>query len=116
MTVAELIEELQYLLDDRPELANEQVYASYDYGDYGRTEALVKVESAVFTYTRETPYSATGLGVVRRSEEDDEAESEDPDWHPLDAYENCGKALVLGMQRYEEYVPAIGVNEANTRR
>ena len=68
MTVTDLIEALQELLETSPELANETVFASYCYGDHGRTEALVRVQSVVHAHVAETCYSPTQLRVMSQHE------------------------------------------------
>lgn len=95
MTVQELIESLSDLVAQNPEIGEQQVFASYSYGDHGRTEALVTCRSVGMRHVRESCYSSTGFAIPR----------ELPGWGEADddTDERYQKKFVLGMDdRYDD--------------
>ena len=74
MTVKELVENLQNLIEEDKDNATLEVMVAYDYGDHCHTMALQDFNEATIEVPKKTAYSSTGLAI---SEDDDCDENED---------------------------------------
>lgn len=63
MTLNELIEMAQDLVAQNPEMGEQEVFHSYNYGDYSRTEALVRTHSIGMRHVYDSAYSPTEIAV-----------------------------------------------------
>mgnify|MGYP003405862072 CR=1 FL=1 len=100
MTVLQLIEQLTELAEGG--LGEAQVWASYNFGDYGSTEALVKPENVVFTATKKSAYSHSGLAVAEERDFDWDDEGPEPEGVYCDGVvfpSDTVPAVVLGYRR-----------------
>ncbi len=70
MTLGDLKERIEEMLESDPDTVNLNVYAVCDYGDRCHTKQLIKLHDPVVSKPYKTSYSATGLAV--RDEEDGE--------------------------------------------
>lgn len=91
MTVRELIDELQQLVNE--DLGDAQVWATYNYGDYHSTEALVLPQTVTVAAVTQSAYSESGWAVV-------EAEAERYEDEP----EPTHYAVILGKHSCHRYV------------
>lgn len=72
MTVKELHRSLTRMLERDESLGELDVYAEYDYGDNGHTQALVEVRYVEMAVPVESAYSASGFAVRDWHDEVDE--------------------------------------------
>lgn len=107
MTLRELQAACEDLANDHPELLDEEVYMTSDYGDFGHNEQCIRIQCLVHTLVSNGPhaqaYSQQRLEVVHPGPEHDEGF--DPDDMPPD----MRPGLVLGYKPEWEYCDLTGL-------
>lgn len=68
MTYAQLLEALEDVKRLNPELLELPVSAEYNYGDYGRTRAISKIEDLRIVPITQSAYSSSGLAIDKIDE------------------------------------------------
>lgn len=105
MTLAELQAACEDLANECPELLDEEVYMTSDYGDHGHNEQCISIRCLVATLVSDGPhakaYSQQGLEVHRP---DPDVEEPYGDNRPA----NVRPGLVLGYQREDSYCQTDG--------
>jgi len=86
------LEDLKFQIEDLvatygEAILKKDVFASCDYGDYGHTQQLIRLESPRVVESRESAYSVSRLAI--NENEDDENEFDDSD------YEDNPNAVVV---------------------